>query len=157
MPADSASSDFRLDGKTAVITGAAKGIGRAIARTFASRGAKVAILDLDQAGADDAAREAGGESAGAVAYRCDVGDAGSVRSVFAQIFARGPVDILVNNAGIAFIGDIEKTEEKDIDALYRVNVKSVYLCTRECIPQMKKNGGEFKHPMSGPVTLKWRS
>jgi len=141
MPADSASSDFRLDGKTAVITGAAKGIGRAITRTFASRGAKVAILDLDQAGADDAAREAGGESAGAVAYRCDVGDAGSVRSVFAQIFARGPVDILVNNAGIAFIGDIEKTEEKDIDALYRVNVKSVYLCTRECIPQMKKNGG----------------
>jgi 2-keto-3-deoxy-L-fuconate dehydrogenase len=140
-PADSARQDFRLDGKRAVVTGGARGIGRAIARTFASRGARVAILDLDQAGAEDAAREAGGESAGAVAYGCDVGDAGSVRGVFAQIFARAPVDILVNNAGIAFIGNIEKTEEKDIDALYRVNVKSMYLCMRECIPQMKKNGG----------------
>lgn len=131
----------KLAGKVAVVTGGARGIGRAIVRTFASRGARVAILDLDQAGAEDAAREAGGESAGVVAYRCDVGDAESVRSAFAQILSRGALHILVNNAGIAFIGDLEKTEEKDIDALYRVNVKSVYLCMRECIGHMKKNGG----------------
>jgi 2-keto-3-deoxy-L-fuconate dehydrogenase len=139
--ADSASQEFRLDGKTAVVTGAARGIGRAIARTFASHGAKVAILDLDQAGAENTAREIGGEKAGATPYRCDVGDAASVDSVFAKILAQGPVDILVNNAGIAFIGDLEKTGEQDLDALYRVNVKSVYLCTRACLGPMKKNGG----------------
>jgi NAD(P)-dependent dehydrogenase (short-subunit alcohol dehydrogenase family) len=133
--------EFRLDGKSAVVTGGAKGIGRAIARTIAAHGARVAILDIDQSGAEDAAREIGGESAGAVAYRCDVADAGNVHTVFAQIFARGRVDILVNNAGIAFVGDIERTDEKDFDALARVNVKSVYLCTRECVGQMKQNGG----------------
>jgi 2-keto-3-deoxy-L-fuconate dehydrogenase len=139
--ADPAPHEFRLDGKTAVVTGAARGIGRAIARTFASHGAKVAILDLDQAGAENTAEEIGGEKAGATPYRCDVSDAASVNSVFAKILAQGPIDILVNNAGIAFVGDLEKTGEKDFDALYRVNVKSVYLCTRACLGPMKKNGG----------------
>jgi NAD(P)-dependent dehydrogenase (short-subunit alcohol dehydrogenase family) len=140
-PGNAAGKEFRLDGKTAVVTGGAKGIGRAIARTFAAHGARVAILDIDQSGAEDAAREIGGESAGAVAYRCDVADAANVHGVLAQIFARGRVDILVNNAGVAFVGDIEQTEEKDFDALARVNVKSVYLCTRECVGHMKQNGG----------------
>jgi len=138
---DSALKDFRLDGKTAVVTGGARGIGKAIAEAFAAHGACVSILDLDQESGDKVAREINADVTRCMAYRCDVSDAESVHKTFEQVFARGRVDILVNNAGIAFIGNLERTEEKDFDALYRVNVKSYYLCMRECIPQMKRNGG----------------
>ena len=89
-----------LDGRHAAVTGAASGLGRAIARTLAGAGARVSVLDINAAGADQTVaqiREAGGS---ADAIRCDVADAGSIAAAFDQVTASGPADILVNNAGI---------------------------------------------------------
>jgi 2-keto-3-deoxy-L-fuconate dehydrogenase len=133
---------FQLTGQVAVVTGAGSGIGQAIARLFARQGANVVGLDLDRdaAGATaDSIRSAGGE---AEAFACDVGDADQVADVFARIDAgRRRVDVLVNNAGIAHIGSVEQTSEADLDRLYRVNVKGVFLCARAAVPIMRRQGG----------------
>ena len=90
---------FRLNGKLAVVTGGASGIGKAIAHTFAARGAAVHILDLDGESAGHTAREIGGAGGSAVAHRCDVTDRADVTRVFGKILVDGRIDILVNNAG----------------------------------------------------------
>jgi NAD(P)-dependent dehydrogenase (short-subunit alcohol dehydrogenase family) len=131
---------FRLDGKHAVITGAGSGIGRAIARTFAAQGARVSVLERDEAaGAATVAliHEAGGV-AGAIA--CDVSSAASVASAFDRAATAAPIDILVNNAGVSHIGTVTTTSEADLDRLYAVNVKGVYLCSHAAIPRMVDAG-----------------
>jgi NAD(P)-dependent dehydrogenase (short-subunit alcohol dehydrogenase family) len=100
------------------------------------------VLDVDgRAAADTAAAivAGGGSAAGAA---CDVSDAAAVTSAFEQIVTRARrLDILINNAGIAHVGNIERTSEDDLDRLYRVNVKGVFLCTRAAVPTMVKQGG----------------
>jgi len=140
---------FGLDGKLAVVTGAASGIGRAIAATFAAHGATVHILDRDGESAEAAAleiveatsREIAEKGGSAVAHRCDVTDGAEVVRVFGEILKGGRIDILVNNAGIAHIGNLEQTEEDDLDRVFAVNVKGVYHCMRACIGKMKEGGG----------------
>jgi NAD(P)-dependent dehydrogenase (short-subunit alcohol dehydrogenase family) len=132
---------FRLDGKHAVITGAGSGIGRAIARTFAAQGAHVSVLERDEAAGAatvDLIREAGGA---ADAIACDVSSAPSVASAFDRAAAAAPIDILVNNAGVSHIGTVTTTSEADLDRLYAVNVKGVYLCSNAAIPRMVDAGG----------------
>ncbi len=132
---------FRLDGKAAVVTGAGSGIGEAIATLFGRHGARVAVLDLDEDAAGrtvEAIRKGGGS---AEAWRCDVGDATSVRSAFDAVSGGlGGLDILVNNAGIAHVGTVESTSEADIDRVYRVNVKGVFLCSQAAVPRMLAKG-----------------
>jgi NAD(P)-dependent dehydrogenase (short-subunit alcohol dehydrogenase family) len=132
---------FDLHRKTAVVTGAGSGIGAAIATLFARRGAHVIALDVSD-GADaivDAIRRAGGE---ATAERCDVAVADHVDRAFERIRAQsGRVDILVNNAGIAHVGTIEHTSVDDLDRLYAVNVRGVFLCSRAAIALMLEHGG----------------
>ncbi len=132
---------FRLDHRRAVITGAASGIGKAIATTFAQAGAHVTLLDLN---ADKAAKAAlemsavfGKEAATGIA--CDVSSESSVTAAFQQIDnqIRGPIDILVNSAGIAHIGTLETTTPADFDRLFNVNVRGTYLCMQAALALMK--------------------
>jgi NAD(P)-dependent dehydrogenase (short-subunit alcohol dehydrogenase family) len=134
-------SKFSLIGKTAIITGGASGIGKAIAKIFAEQGAKVHILDINKEGATQTANEIRKANQKATAHCCDVSNQKNVNKIIKNITTTDTIDILVNNAGIAHIGSIEKTEEADLDKLYNVNIKGVYNCTKACIESFKKNGG----------------
>jgi NAD(P)-dependent dehydrogenase (short-subunit alcohol dehydrogenase family) len=132
---------FDLTGKTTVVTGAGSGIGAAIARVFAARGAHVRALDVDGGRAETVAAEIRTAGGRAQPFRCDVADAADVTATFDALAKSGRVDILVNNAGIAHVGTVENTSEADFDRLYRVNVKGVYLCSQAAVRIMLKQGG----------------
>jgi len=135
------SHSFRLDGKLAVVTGGASGIGRAVAQRFAGSGASVRVLDIDENAAKTVANEIASSGGNAKAYSCDVAQLDSVEAAFHQIFQDGQVDILVNNAGISHIGNLEGTPESDFDKVFCVNVKGMYNCMHASVAHMKANGG----------------
>lgn len=132
---------FRLDNKTALITGGASGIGLAMSKLFAAQGAEVHILELNLSSAEAAVVEI--KAAGGVAYahQVDVSKQAEVVSVIGGIAEEKKIDILVNNAGIAHIGKAHTTEEADFDRLLNVNVKGVYNCIYAAIPHFIKSGG----------------
>ncbi len=133
---------FRLDGKTAIVTGGGSGIGQAIALVFARQGANVYILDLDVEGGKNTASKIIEEGGQATAISCDVSSLESVKESISKVlkdFER--LDILVNNAGIAHIGNAETTSPEDMDRLLAVNVKGVYHMLHVCLPFMKEKGG----------------
>lgn len=129
--------DFGLQGRTALITGAANGIGACIAEQLAREGARVVVADID--GTAAAAQAARLEAAGlrAIAVAADVRDADSVAAAFASARAAlGPVDILVNNAGFTRDSRIGKMDEAAWDAVVDVILKGAFLCTRSALPDM---------------------
>jgi len=134
---------FDLSGKTAAVTGGGSGIGRAIAIQLAKHGARVAILDVDQAGADSVVAEIRANDGLVNSIHCDVSDASSVEAAFEAATDSAPLDILINNAGIAHIGNVMSTSPEDFDKIYNVNVKGAYLCIRAAVPSMKEKGGSI--------------
>lgn len=134
-------TEFRLDGKTAVITGAGSGIGRAIALKFAANGASVHLVDLNLPEAEAVAIEIKKSGGDATAWLCDVSDHAQTAGTFQKLFASVRLNILVNNAGISQIGSVENTAEADFDRILRVNVKGYYNCIHASIGHMKANGG----------------
>src|SRR5262245_35991983 len=133
---------FDLQGKTAMVTGAGSGIGAAIARIFADRGASVAAVDRDGDKAEEVAAAIRTRGGVAAAHVCDVSSETDVGALFQTLARSHPrVDILVNNAGIAHVGSVETTAPEDFDRLFRVNVLGVYLCARAVVPIMLRQGG----------------
>jgi len=131
---------LRLDGKVAVVTGGASGIGQSISLRFAEQGAKVHILEVDKQHAEQTVttiREQGGT---AEWYPCDVSDQAQVKDAFCKIGGSSPVNILVNNAAVAHIGKLENTADEDFDRIFRINVKGVYNCMYAAIDYMKTGG-----------------
>lgn len=132
---------FDLTGKSAVITGGASGIGKAITETFAFAGASVHILELNMNDAQHVVEEIKKAGFKAQAYSCNVANKDETMDVFKKINSLGVIDILVNNAGVAHVGNIEGTTEQDMDRLYNINIKGVYNCMLGVIPSMKENKG----------------
>ena len=119
---------FRLDGRRALVTGGASGIGEHTVRALAGAGASVIVADLNLEGAQTLA-ESLGEAVSPV--QIDVTDRASVKHVFESL---DRLDILVNNAGIAHVGNIEETELEDWRRVFEVNVDGVFLVTKQALP-----------------------
>lgn len=129
---------MRLKDKVALITGGARGIGRATAEVYIREGARVAIVDVDAAAVEEAAKELGNDTLGLV---MDVTSRESVQAGVDAITEKlGPIDILVNNAGIIKDAQLLKMEEADFDAVVSVNLKGVFNTTQVVSRQMVERG-----------------
>ena len=132
---------MKLEGKVAIVTGAAQGMGRAIALRYAVEGAKVVVADLNQAGAEGVAREieaAGGEATGVAVDVRDQGQAERMVAVAVERF--GGVDVLVNNAGVIKIIPFLETTEADWDFIFDVNCKGMLWCSQAAARRMIEQG-----------------
>jgi 3-oxoacyl-[acyl-carrier protein] reductase len=131
-----------MEGRVAIVTGAAKGIGRGVARTLAREGADIVIVDINLQGAQQVADEiqAGGRKT--LAMKVDISCKRDVLdAVEATIETFDRIDILVNNAGIAEPATVEDLSEEDWDRTININLKGPFLFSQAVIPQMKKQGG----------------
>lgn len=136
------SPPFRLDNKSAIITGGASGIGESIAKVFAAQGAMVYILDINDEKGEQVSSAIKTQGYKAQYLNCDVTSVAKVRAVFRSIYDHhGSFDILINNAAISQIGSVETTTPEMLDKVYDVNVKSVYHCLMEGVKLMKKDEG----------------
>ena len=132
-------------GKVAIVTGGTRGIGRAIAESLVSAGARVAITARNEQELSNTVSQFNRIGSGeAGAYVCDVRDYEQVKSVFANV-ARdlGGVDILVNNAGIGMFKSVESMSVDEFRAILETNLFGVFYCCHEAIPLMKKRGGGY--------------
>jgi 3-oxoacyl-[acyl-carrier protein] reductase len=131
---------MRLEGKTALVTGAGSGIGKCIAETYAREGARVAVVDVNAEAAKQAARGIGNS---AMALRCDVTSKDEFVGVVEEtVAALGGLDILVNNAGATHVNKpMLEIEEDEFDRIYAVNVKGVFFGCQAVVPLFRQRGG----------------
>ena len=133
---------MRLRDKVAIITGAASGIGLASVIKFAQEGAKIVAVDINEAQNHDTVEALKADGGTAVSVQGDVSDAETARVMIkAAVDTYGRLDILFNNAGIGGRGNVLDVDEQSFDRVFAVNVKAIYLASREAVPVMKSNGG----------------
>lgn len=131
----------QLENRVAIVTGAATGLGRGIAMLYAQEGADVAVLDRNGPGSEMVANEISKLGRRSIALEVDVGDEEAVIVAMSRAEkALGPPDILVNNAGIITVALMEGMETEIWDDMLRINLKSVFLCTRAVLPAMRAKG-----------------
>ncbi len=134
---------FDLTGKVALVTGAASGIGEAIAHAFAKRGAFVYVADIDDANGERVAIEISNDHGQATFLKLNVTQILACDDVAKGVLTdQGKLDILVNNAGLGHVGTIEQTTADDLDRLYSVNVRGMFNLTKAFMPSMlrRKHG-----------------
>ena len=132
---------MKLKDKVAIVTGAASGLGKAIAVRFAQEGAKVAIADLDKQAADAAAAEIAAAGGQAIGVAMDVTSEEDVNAgVAATVAAFGGVDILVSNAGIQIVHPVEEFTYAEWKKMMAIHVDGAFLTTKACLPHMYKAG-----------------
>lgn len=137
---------MRLNGKCAIVTGAASGIGAAIARAFRQEGARVCAADIDGEGADRLARELGGPDKGAIGVRMDVTVEAEVeRGIETASRALGGIDILVSNAGVQHLDVIADVPFEHWNRVLAIHLNGGFLTTRACLRQMyaQQRGGSI--------------
>jgi 3-hydroxybutyrate dehydrogenase len=131
----------KLKDKVAIVTGAASGIGKAIAEIYAREGAKVAIADMNMAAASAAADELKARGAGAMPLAMDVTDEGHVNAgVAAVVEAWGGVDVLVSNAGIQIVHPLEEFTYAEWKKMIAIHLDGAFLTTKACLPHMYAKG-----------------
>jgi len=132
----------RLEGKVAVVTGAATGIGRATAVLFASEGARIVFGDVNDAEAEETVRLIRSAGADATYVHCDVRQGEDVRRlVETAVTAHGRLNVMMNNVGVNFYGKVHETSEEDWAACLNLNLGGVYRGMREAIPHLLAAGG----------------
>jgi NAD(P)-dependent dehydrogenase (short-subunit alcohol dehydrogenase family) len=132
----------RLNGKIAIVTGAASGIGRAIAKLFVHEGATLLIADVNQHAGTEAVGECAGGPGRAIFFRADVTVQADVKQLIAKAVSEfGRLDILVNNVGGGPLVPFERTTVEDWDQTFAVTMRSVFLGMQAAIPEMRKGGG----------------
>jgi len=133
---------MRLEGKKTIVTGAANGIGKAIAKGFAKEGADVVVFDLDEAKAAGVVADIQAMGRQALFVKCDVGFADPVDEAFKKaVKFLGRLDVLVNNCGVIRFSKVVDMPEADWDFIIRTNLKSVFLCSKQAGRQMIAQGG----------------
>ena len=130
---------MRLKEKAAIITGAGSGIGEATARLFAAEGARVAVIDFDEAGGRRVAESIGGP---AFFVHADVSHPSDMEKMAKTVVEQfGRIDILFNNAGVSCVGTVHDTSEAEWDRVFTINAKGVYLACKYVVPIMLEQGG----------------
>jgi NAD(P)-dependent dehydrogenase (short-subunit alcohol dehydrogenase family) len=133
---------MKLQGKVAIVTGAASGIGRASAILFAREGAMVAVVDVDALGGAKTVEKITAQGNIAFFVKADVSRNADVRQMVEETVMRwGRVDILFNNAGVVLVKPIEEMSEEEWDRVMAVNVKAAFLAIKHAAPHMRRQGG----------------
>jgi NAD(P)-dependent dehydrogenase (short-subunit alcohol dehydrogenase family) len=142
---------FRLDGKTALVTGGASGIGEATVRALSEAGARVFIVDLNA----ESGRKLAAEMPGSESFRCDITSEQQVGALFAGLPC---LDLLVNCAGVGAVGRVDETSLDELRRLFRVNVEGTFLVTRAALPLLLKVRGSIVNigSVAGLVGVKRR-